>query len=270
MDRIVLRVTFFLAAVFFTLAWGSADEPPAKPPRVKPPEIILRGAGPAALGAENCLALTFEISNPNEASLPYTGYRPDSFDPALAAGQISPLCQIELKRDGKWQPQPIGYCGWGMGELELAAGASATFGLMVPADDWQAIKVAVGRFSAWSGERATTTVWSAEFSRAEIEGAQAAPAPDSGLPVGKWSVEFGNGSIEVCEIRADGTVSVTEPARSSTGKAEPQDGRLVLVFQDDRSEHWTKIGKRFVVEHSFPASRLPPVTPVLGIAERAP
>jgi hypothetical protein len=44
----------------------------------------------------------------------------------------------------------------------------------------------------------------------------------------------------------------------------------VITFNDDRVERWTAVGDRFVVEHWFPASRVPVVAPVLGIAERAP
>jgi hypothetical protein len=93
----------------------------------------------------------------------------------------------------------------------------------------------------------------------------AVKVPGAGLPVGKWTVEFANGVTEACEIGKDGTASVAEPLRSSTGKAEIKDGSVVIVFQDDRIEKWTPVGKRFVVEH-WPASVLFPYgTPVLGI-----
>ncbi|HUY92834.1 MAG TPA: hypothetical protein VMV10_29105 [Pirellulales bacterium] len=273
MRRAIYRFAFFVATVFCLPPLTVADEPAAEPARVKPPQIVLRAANATTFGGQKCLSLTFEVSNPNSASLLYTGYAPDSFDPPLAAGQISPLCQIELKRDGRWRPRLMRDCGFGLGDLELTPGASATFGVMLPADDWQAVKVAIGCFPGFSDEaRATTTLWSAEFSRAEIEGADAGPAPppapDAGLPLGKWSVEFADGSVEVCIVREDGTASVSEPQRSSAGKARMQDGSPVLVFDDDRTERWTAVGRRFVVEHWFPASRLPIATPVLGIAER--
>lgn len=264
--------TLFIAAALCLSRVALADEP-AKPARVKPPQIVLRSAGPATFGGQSCFALTIEVSNPNDASLVYSGYKPDSFDPPLAAGQISPICRIELKRDERWQPHPIGYCGVGLADLELAPGGSATFGVMVPAEDWQAVKIAIGSFPGFSAEeRTTTTVWSVEFSRAEIAGAAAVPAtppaPDAVLPVGKWSIEFANGVVEVCVIREDGSAAVTEPQRSSGGQAKTQDGSLLLAFDDDRTERWTAVGERFVVEHWFPASRFLPATPVLGVAER--
>lgn len=116
---------------------------------------------------------------------------------------------------------------------------------------------------------------------ATSRGAQPAPAdaknPERAvaLPVGKWTVEFTNGVVETVEVRADGTASVVEPLRTSAGKAVAQAGQAaapgtaVLTFEDDRTERWTPVGRRFVVEHWFPASRLPTATPVLGIAEAA-
>ena len=100
-------------------------------------------------------------------------------------------------------------------------------------------------------------------------GEPAPPAsPEGGLPVGRWGVEFANGVKETCEIRRDGTASVAEPLRAAAGEVEVRGGSFVIVYRDDRTERWTPVGKRFVVEHWFPGSRLPTVTPVLGIAER--
>ena len=272
MRRLRHRFMVFVAAALCLTHAALADEP-AKPARVKPPEINLRAATPTTFGGQSSFALALEVSNPNDAALVYSGYRPDSFDPPLAAGQMSPICQIELKREKDWQPQPVGYCGFGLADLDLAPGSSATFGVMIPAGNWQAVKISIGSFPGFSAEeQATTTVWSVEFSRAEIEGAKAGPAqppaPDAGLPLGKWSIEFANGVVEVCVVRENGTTAVTEPNRSSEGKAKIQDGSPLLVFDDDRIERWTAVGQRFVVEHWFPATRFPPATPVLGVAER--
>jgi hypothetical protein len=113
----------------------------------------------------------------------------------------------------------------------------------------------------WSPETGRYKVlWSRTLTR-EVE------APADGLPVGRWSVEFANGVKEVCEVRKDRTVSVVEPLRSATGKAEVQGGSVVIVYQDDRVERWTPVGKRMVVEHWYPGARFPSGTPVLGIAE---
>ncbi|MGI8978758.1 MAG: hypothetical protein ACR2FY_06000 [Pirellulaceae bacterium] len=95
-------------------------------------------------------------------------------------------------------------------------------------------------------------------------------SPEAALPVGKWNVEFTNGVTEVCSIGNSGESFVEETQRRSTGMAVAKEGGVVITFHDDRVERWTPVGKRFVVEHWFPGSRLPTVTPVLGIAERAP
>ncbi len=87
------------------------------------------------------------------------------------------------------------------------------------------------------------------------------------LPVGRWNVEFANGVKEVCEVGKDRTASVAEPLRTSSGKAEVKDGSVVIVYQDDRVERWTPVGKRMVVEHWYPGAQFPSGTPVLGIAE---
>jgi len=73
----------------------------------------------------------------------------------------------------------------------------------------------------------------------------------------------------VCEVRKDGTASVVEPLRTAGGKAARKGSSVVIVYDDDRVERWTPVGKRLVVEHWFPASQLPTATPVLGIAEPA-
>jgi hypothetical protein len=86
---------------------------------------------------------------------------------------------------------------------------------------------------------------------------------------GKWSVEFTNGVKERCEIRKDRTASVAEPLRSSNGTVEIKDGSVVIVYQDDRVERWSPVGKRMVVEHWHPGAPFPSGTPVLGIADGA-
>ncbi len=86
---------------------------------------------------------------------------------------------------------------------------------------------------------------------------------------GKWKVEFTNGVKEVCQIRTGRMASVAEPLRTSNGKVEVKDGSVVIVYQDDRVERWTPVGKRMVVEHWHPGAPFPSGTPVLGIAEVA-
>jgi hypothetical protein len=90
---------------------------------------------------------------------------------------------------------------------------------------------------------------------------------EAALPVGKWKVEFSNGVTEVCHIGKGGESTVEEPWRTANGMAEVKGGSVVIGFYDNRIERWTPVGKRYVVEHWFPAAQVPVTTPVLGIAE---
>jgi hypothetical protein len=109
----------------------------------------------------------------------------------------------------------------------------------------------------------------AQGSRGEAPRPADAP-PRTALPVGKWKVEFANGVNEACEVGNGGESSVEEPQRRCVGMAVVKGGSAVITFGDDRVERWTPVGKKYVVEHWFPASQVPVTTPVLGIAERAP
>jgi len=88
--------------------------------------------------------------------------------------------------------------------------------------------------------------------------------------VGQWTVEFANGVVETCDLVKEGTANVVEPKRSCPGKVrDAMNGVVVLAFDDDRIERWTRIGHRMVVEHWASSDQFPGGTPVLGIAERA-
>jgi len=94
-------------------------------------------------------------------------------------------------------------------------------------------------------------------------------AANAALPIGRWKVEFANGVNETVSVGNGGESSVDEPRRRSMGKAEAKGASIVIVSFDDRIERWTPVGNRYVVEHWFPASRVPVTAPVVGIAERA-
>jgi hypothetical protein len=66
-------------------------------------------------------------------------------------------------------------------------------------------------------------------------------------------------------VRANWTVSASEPKRSADGKAEVKGNALVITFADDRVERWTTVDKRVVVEHFFPGAEFPAGARVLGI-----
>jgi hypothetical protein len=93
------------------------------------------------------------------------------------------------------------------------------------------------------------------------------PAPVG--PVGKWRVTFANGVVETCTFE-QGTATESEPLRQSTGTPAAQDGAFVIAFGDDRTERWTAVGNKWVVEHWFPSATYPAGRPVVGIAKRLP
>jgi hypothetical protein len=96
-----------------------------------------------------------------------------------------------------------------------------------------------------------------------------APRPAAAeLPVGKWQVEFTNGVVETCEIGANGSAFEAEPLRRSPGKATIQGRCVVIAFDDDRTERWTRLDRRWLVEHWCPSKAFPRGKPVLGVAER--
>jgi hypothetical protein len=109
-----------------------------------------------------------------------------------------------------------------------------------------------------AGIAALIVVSSAAASRAEEAGARLA---------GRWTVKFDNGVEEWCEIGKDLTASVLETRRKSAGKMEVRDGSVLIVYDDDRTERWTPVGRRAVVEHWFPSAAYPRKAPVVGIAE---
>jgi len=88
------------------------------------------------------------------------------------------------------------------------------------------------------------------------------------LPVGKWQIEFTNGVVETCKIRANGYAFEAEPLRKSPGKATTQGNSIVIAFDDNRTERWTRLDRRWLVEHWCPSKAFPHGKPELGVAER--
>jgi hypothetical protein len=64
------------------------------------------------------------------------------------------------------------------------------------------------------------------------------------------------------------TVSAHVHKWSSRGRVELKGESVTITYRDDRVERWTPVGDRMVVEHWYPASKVPVIAPVLGIGER--
>ena len=105
--------------------------------------------------------LVFEVRNPNAFPLPYSGYMRHAYEPPLPEGTISPLYTAEFQRKGKWEPHPIGWCGTGVGPVELRAKERVVFDFHAPDDDWESLRIAID----WGKDHRT---WSEPVTRARI------------------------------------------------------------------------------------------------------
>jgi hypothetical protein len=96
-----------------------------------------------------------------------------------------------------------------------------------------------------------------------------APSPADKRLVGRWRIEFDNGVTAVCEVGEDRTASFVERALPKYfGKAMFKDGANVIEYDGGRTERWTPVGERMIVEHWWPGADYPAARPVLGIADR--
>ena len=165
-----------VGGILSCIAVSAADQPiqqagpevAARPEPIQPPGPQVRIlAGPESAQADTpFLSFSCEIANPHEAVLKIVAYRPDSFEPPLEPGTLSPIYVIELQRTGEWEEHPLGWCGWGMDGVELPAASTGSFGFSLPANlEWDAVRVGVqwGPASidyATAEAGAFTTAWS--------------------------------------------------------------------------------------------------------------
>jgi hypothetical protein len=111
-------------------------------------------------------SLVFEVTNPNDAPLPYYGYTAESFSPPLPEGAIAPLYRVELRTDG-WKAVAMGWCGTGRGPVAIAPKKTVTFRVPVPGGDWAEAKVGLAWFPADRAE-GSCTAW-AHFTRKDVQ-----------------------------------------------------------------------------------------------------
>ncbi len=120
----ILVLTTLIAGVLLSLR-GSAAEPPSSTGRseLSPPAVRILSGERMALSDVRFFSFSCEASNPNKSPLMFVGYRPDSFDPPIERGTMSPIHSIQFQRDGKWEEHPQGWCGTGIDGIELPKGA---------------------------------------------------------------------------------------------------------------------------------------------------
>lgn len=85
---------------------------------------------------------------------------------------------------------------------------------------------------------------------------------------GTWWTKFANGVNQRNTMRQADCRGGNDHGWSSEGKIDHDNGRIIVTYDDDRIERWTRVRHRMVVEHWHPASAYPDATPIVGIAER--
>lgn len=75
-----------------------------------------------------------------------------------------------------------------------------------------------------------------------------------------------NEVIENCEFAEDVTVKVTQGNRAPVGRAEVNNGKILVRYEDDRIEQWSLIDGAYFVNHRHPISSWPDKDRVMGLA----
>ena len=232
-----MRFALMITGCLLSLRLALADSPPGKQPGAKEvptpqqpakqqtPELRLHVAGRQNKGEASGFSLAIEVTNPGTQTLQYFGYRPDSFTPPIPKGQMRPIYRIELKQAGKWQAHPIGWCGWGDGDLDFAPKASATFGVWVPAGPWEAVRIGISWRPAGGDKKAARAVaWSPELTPQEIQRA---------LKAGETKASS--------EKAAEGEArkkSATAPTASTGPISEAKARELAMAFVEKAKNDW--------------------------------
>ncbi len=130
---------------------------------LEPPRITLKGDPQAGL--------VFDVLNPNDEPLYYTGYTRESFSPPIPAGEMRPLCRVEVQRQpgGPWEDATPGHCGTGLGEVFIPARATQSFAVPAPVagDGWHALRFALLWYDDADESSEPRKAWSAPVARAD-------------------------------------------------------------------------------------------------------
>lgn len=89
------------------------------------------------------------------------------------------------------------------------------------------------------------------------------------LPIGEFNVTFMNGVVENCVFTGDASVKVTQSNRTSTGRAEVSEDKILITYEDDRIEQWSFHDGAYFVNHWHPISARSEGKPSqMGLAEK--
>jgi hypothetical protein len=84
--------------------------------------------------------LHFVLLNSGSTPVYYTGYTPDSFNPDLSKGVISPFFLERVKIGGLWSDKSLDYCGVGLASMRLLPGQAGRF-MIVQMSDEESVQV---------------------------------------------------------------------------------------------------------------------------------
>lgn len=157
-------ILLFGSLILVSAVAGAAEDKPAGghiavKQVVHPPTISLIGLSPLPEGASH-IRLRFNASNANAFVVPYLGYRADGFTPNLPTGMIAPLYRLQFQSNGQWKETPIGWCGFGMGEVELPPLSKKSFDVSIPKAGWEAVKVGIEWYPTPERKGDPSTAWS--------------------------------------------------------------------------------------------------------------
>ena len=98
MRRLAITLsTLILAFAIWFVETSFSNDHLTPVPKVSVNRVELKQSPSSSYIAATC---TFE--NLTSEEVKYTGYAPDSFDPPLKSGSISPIYSMEYKTDGEW------------------------------------------------------------------------------------------------------------------------------------------------------------------------
>ncbi|MGA2254782.1 MAG: hypothetical protein ABSG53_08985 [Thermoguttaceae bacterium] len=260
---------------FFSTRAVLAQSPTTKP---QAPQLRILAAGRQTVGEARGFSLTVEVSNPGDQALRYVGYRSDSFHPPLQKGQMMPLYQVELKQAGKWQKHPIGYCGWGVDNIELAAKTSAAFGVRALAGPWEAVRIGLPWHPFGDKEDAAPTIaWSPELTKQEtakleMEAAELnVKAAEINVARANLVVERAERALKAGETKASSKKAAEGKARKKSATApsvpigpisEAKAREVAMAFVEKAKQDWgqpteiTKQGDEYLVSFKTPETEM--------------
>lgn len=168
MPRTAVHVLLVIPALF-TVAFTPLTAPStlSDDGRIEAPKIRYREGSNRPAG-EGHVTLVFEATNPDESPLPYIGYLADSYSPPIPDGEIAPIYRVEFRRDGAWTPHMLGFCGTGRGEVAIKPEGKATFTVVLPDEDWDAVRVGVTWYATPDRSGPTSAAWSEPVTREAI------------------------------------------------------------------------------------------------------